>query len=72
MKTYRTFHSFHGAICKAIAKIKHDRVLSTLVKMGYAEGRIAEGSGKVYGFLNRVSATQEDVEKVVIQINSRR
>jgi hypothetical protein len=71
MKTYKTFHSFKNAVCKAITKSKHDRVLFTLVTMGYAE-RI-ESSGKViYGFLNRVSATQEDVEKVVNQINARR
>lgn len=73
MKTYKTFHSFRSAICKAIAVGKYDRVLPTLERMGYAEKKVIEKPYKVtYGFPNGVSVTQEDVEKVVIEINLRR
>jgi hypothetical protein len=73
MKTYKTFHSFRGAVCKGIAKNKHDKVLPTLVRMGYAIKEVIELPYAVtYGFADDVSATQEDVEKVVNEINSRR
>ena len=73
MKHYKTFHNFRTEICKAIAKSKHDKVLPTLVRMGYAIKKVIESPYAVtYGFSNDVDATQEDVEKVVIEINSRR
>lgn len=73
MKHYKTFHNFRTAICKAIAKNKHDKVLPTLVRMGYAIKKVIELPYAVtYGFADDVSATQEDVEKIVNEINSRR
>ena len=73
MKTYKTFYSFRGAVRKGIAKNKYDQVLPTLVRMGYAIKKVIELPYAVtYGFADDVSATQEDVEKVVNEINSRR
>ena len=73
MKTYKTFHSFRNAVCKLVTKIKHDRVLPTLVKLGYAEKKVIEKPYQVtYDFPSGVSVTQEDVEKVVIHMLTRR